>query len=143
MKFKLLASQETLQLRQKVLRPGKPIESCYFENDNTENTQHLGAFFESKLVGIISLFRNEHQLFEVHNQIQLRGMAIEPHSQKKGIGRKLLLEAIELTKTEDLIWCNARISASIFYQKNGFVKASDVFNIENVGAHVVMKYIKK
>lgn len=143
MKFKLLASRETLQLRQKVLRPGKPIESCYFENDNIESTQHLGAFFENELVGIISLFRNKHHLFEAHNQIQLRGMAIEPHCQKKDIGQKLLIEAIELTDTDDLIWCNARISASTFYQKNGFMKVSDVFNIENVGPHVVMKYIKK
>lgn len=143
MKFKLLASQETLQLRQKALRPCKPIESCYFESDNIESTQHLGAFFENELVGIISLFRNKHQLFEADNQIQLRGMAIEPHCQKKGIGQKLLLEAIKLTETNDLIWCNARISASTFYQKNGFMKVSDVFNIENVGPHVVMKYIKK
>lgn len=83
MKFKLLASQEILQLRQKVLRPGKPIESCYFENDDIESTQHLGAFFEDKLVGIISLFKNRHHLFKTQNQIQLRGMAVEPDNQKK------------------------------------------------------------
>lgn len=143
MKFELLAFQETLHLRQKVLRPGKPIESCTFENDNIESTQHLGAFFENELVGIISLFRKKHHFFEVENQIQLRGMAIEPHVQKKGLGQKLLHEAIKLTETDDLIWCNARVSASTFYQKNSFIKVSDVFNIENVGPHVVMKYIKK
>ncbi|PJX23256.1 MULTISPECIES: GNAT family N-acetyltransferase [Psychroflexus] len=143
MKFKLLASQEILQLRQKVLRPGKPIESCYFENDDIESTQHLGAFFEDKLVGIISLFKNRHHLFKTQNQIQLRGMAVEPDNQKKGFGQKLLCEAIKSTKSNDLIWCNARVSASTFYEKNGFVKASDVFNIENVGLHVVMKYIRK
>lgn len=138
--FKLVSAAEVLPLRQDILRPGKPIESCSFENDNTESTQHLGAFFKDKLVGILSLFVAKNQIFDAPKQIQLRGMAIDIAYQKQGIGKSLLQETLKRKKPDDLIWCHARLSAVDFYQKNGFQKASNSFDISGVGPHIVMYY---
>lgn len=138
--LKLISAAEVLPLRQDVLRSGKPIACCSFENDNTESTQHLGAFFNDKLVGILSLFVAKNQIFDAAKQIQLRGMAIDKAHQKQGIGRGLLQETFKRKRPDELIWCNARLSAIDFYQKNGFLKASDIFEISGVGPHIVMYY---
>lgn len=140
MLFKLVSAAEVLPLRQEVLRSGRPIESCTFENDNLESTQHLGAFFKDKLVGILSVFVAKNQIFDAPKQIQLRGMAIDKAYQKKGIGKNLLQETLKRKNPDDFIWCHARLSAVNFYQKNRFQKASDTFIIPGVGPHIVMYY---
>lgn len=140
MKIKSISSKETLLLRQKILRAGQAVESCQFENDNHKSTQHLGAFFNDKLVGILTLLRNKSDIFNNKSQIQLRGMAVDDEFQKQGVGRALLKEALKFKKTNELFWCNARVSAADFYLNNAFVKVSEVFEIKDVGPHVIMKY---
>ena len=73
-------------------------------------------------------------------QFQLRGMATLEEFQKQGLSAALLQTAFPIIKRNhvNLLWCNAREAAVGFYEKMGFEKNSDTFEIEGVGPHILM-----
>ncbi len=133
--------KETYSIRQKVLRQGKPIESCHFEGDNEVSTFHLGLFYYGELIGITTLMKRSSKNIKNENQYQLRGMAILQKFQGKRFGELLLENAIEELKQREIsvLWCNARINAVNFYSRFKFKKNSKSFNIENIGLHFQME----
>jgi GNAT superfamily N-acetyltransferase len=88
--IKEISSQETFIVRHPVLRKGKPIETCVFDNDDLETTHHFGLFDDLNLIGIISLFLKTNPIFAENIQAQIRGMAIVESHQKKGLGEALV-----------------------------------------------------
>jgi GNAT superfamily N-acetyltransferase len=120
-------------LRARVLRPGRPREESRFAGDDDPATVHLGAFLDGRCVGIATLVQ-EHGL-------RLRGMAVEPKLQGRGIGAALVrhVQQIAAQAGQDL-WCNARTSAAGFYRKLGWVVEGDVFDIPAIGPHYVMRW---
>lgn len=144
--IKEITAESTFSVRQPVLRPGKPIESCHFEGDNLSTTKHFGYYEEQNLIGVISLFQNSNENFSLKNQYQIRGMAILENHQKKGIGASLVLHTEDYLKKEDthLIWFNARESAVIFYKKLGYeIIKGAAFEITGVGSHFLMFKLQK
>src|SRR6476620_4962773 len=119
--IKEIPTELTYSVRQPILRPGKPIESCFFEGDKLDTTTHYGIFIDKEVVGVVSVFLNSNTNFTETKQFQLRGMAVSDSVQKKGLG-KLLLEEVEnciFQKNENVvIWFNARESAVAFYKKS-------------------------
>src|SRR5690606_19564128 len=106
-----------------------------------KTTFHFGLFFEEKLVGIISLFKNDNPLFdEEENQYQIRGMAVLDYFRKYGLGKKLVQYSEDYLKQNNIsiIWFNARESAVGFYQKSGYEIIGNAFDIPDVGVHYVM-----
>lgn len=137
--IKQIQAQEAYTVRHPVLREGKPIESCSFPNDDLISTQHFGLFVNKKIVGVVSLFQNKNATFSAENQWQIRGMAVLPHFQKKGFGRKLISHCEENIDSKNVvIWFNARENAVPFYEKLGYKKMDNAFVIENIGLHFVM-----
>ena len=137
---KYISAQETLMLRQLVLRPGYPQHYCNWEGDELESTKHIGAFLDSKCIGILSVFKNMTQTSSSQFQYQLRGMAVHPEHQGQGIGKALIIfieNELKAVKCQ-FLWCNARRSATTFYKKLGFDIASEEFMIQDVGPHYVM-----
>ena len=131
-----------LTVRQAVLRQGLPIEASIFDKDEDRHTAHFGAFIGDTVIGCASLVRNAHARFspEFTQIAQLRGMAVLPGHRDSGIGG-LLLRAVETKATEDgieVLWFNARIKAVPFYEKNGYIKEGDAYEIEGVGTHYFM-----
>jgi GNAT superfamily N-acetyltransferase len=131
---------ETYPVRQIILRPQRPLETCFFQGDELETTFHFGLFMEDKLVGIISLFKNNSPLFSQEYQYQIRGMAVLEEYQKYGLGRQLVAHSEEFLKSTstELIWFNAREIAVNFYKKSGYQVIGDAFDIPDVGPHYVM-----
>lgn len=138
--IKKISSAETFSVRHPVLRKGKPMESCHFEGDDLETTQHFGLYLKQEIVGIISLFKKSNPDFQEKNQYQIRGMAVLEDQRKKDFGKALILYSEEQCKNQnvDLIWFNARIEASGFYEKMGYQKIGTPFEIPDVGEHIVM-----
>lgn len=138
--IKQIPSEETYIVRHPILRAGHPIESCIFDGDNLQTTFHFGVFSKEKLLGVCSFFKKNNPLFSENSQYQLRGMAIVESYQKQGLGQLLLKHAENILKTKhaDLVWCNARETATRFYIKNGYEIIGEPFNIEAVGIHYVM-----
>lgn len=140
MEIKKISSIETYHVRHEVLRKGKPIETCQFKGDDDDNTTHFGLFLENKLVGIISIFKENNTLFPESNQFQIRGMAVLEEFQGKGLGAELVKKAENycINLNTDLIWFNARENAVPFYKKLDYKIMGDSFLIPDVGIHFVM-----
>lgn len=128
---------EVIDLRHAVLRAGLPHETASFEGDDDPDTRHYVALLEGRIVGCLTLLLN---YWEGELAWQLRGMAVEPGLQRAGIGAKMLTVAESEARDSPtrLLWCNARVPASNFYQKHGWQIVSDVFDIPTAGPHVKM-----
>ncbi len=137
---KKIDPKETYLIRQKVLRQGKPINTCYFEGDKNEATFHLGLFYYGELIGIATFMENSNKLFDTTKQYQLRGMAVLQQFQGKKFGNVLLENGIkELEQRKvSLLWCNARENALNFYSKFNFKTIGNPFDIPNIGKHYTM-----
>lgn len=134
-----ITAEQTLPIRQSVLRPGRPVNECKFDGDNAPQTFHLGAFTEEKLVGIASFVVDNHDYFS-GTQYRLRGMAVLPEYRGKGYGKKLVIHGKRLLRQQecDVLWFNAREVALNFYKDLGFISKGEPFEIPTVGTHFVM-----
>ena len=61
--IKQISSVETYIVRHPVLREGRPIEDCTFDNDDLETTLHFGLYTNNDLVGVATFLLNNNQLF--------------------------------------------------------------------------------
>jgi GNAT superfamily N-acetyltransferase len=137
--------EKILDLRHRILRAGLPPESARFEGDEAETTLHFAALTAEpsgraghQAVGCLSLMLNS---FHAEPAWQLRGMAVDEAHQRRGLGRELLAQAEAAAASESqagLLWCNARLPAAGFYQKQGWAIVSEVFEIPTAGPHVKM-----
>ncbi len=135
-----IAALDTYSLRHPVLREGKPITTCQFIGDDLATTFHFGYFIENELIGVISLFKTAHNLFDQKDQYQIRGMAVIEKHRNKGIAKSLVLFCEDFCKNLkcNFIWLNARTSAIAFYEKLEYHKQGDLFEITNAGEHILM-----
>jgi len=131
---------EILALRHAELRAGLPVDTAVFPDDGKSTTIHLGAFADGAdaPVGCASLVLRPWQGAPAY---QLRGMATRTDLVRRGIGRALLAFIEDLVRDQTpvpLLWCDARAAAVPFYQRTGWVIASEVFDIPTVGPHHTM-----
>ena len=138
--FKSVSSQDILKLRHEVLRKGKALATAHFEGDEAPSSQHFACFHKNKIVGCISFMQNSHKVLEDKNSFQLRGMAVDERFRGKGVGKQLLdyAETKMFANDTRLIWCNVRTTAEIFYSKSNYKRIGDVFDVPDVGPHVLM-----
>jgi len=72
---------------------------------------------------------------------QLRGMATAEVTQGSGLGSRLLKFAQIDAQTagfSKIFWCNARLKAVPFYEKNGWIVISGEFDVPGIGPHFKM-----
>nr|MBF6609261.1 GNAT family N-acetyltransferase [Flavobacterium sp.] len=122
-----------------VLRAGKALSDCIFENDDAVTTVHLGLYHNNVLAAVASIFDQQNPAFKGQKQYQLRGMAVLPEFQNRHFGRKLLDKVEQsISGCNAVLWFNARASAVPFYQKSGFVTVGEPFEVNDIGTHYVM-----
>ena len=138
--IKLITAKDTYSVRHPVLRKGRPIEDCAFENDDLESTFHFGLFYNDTLVGVATFLKSNNALFKIQNQYQLRGMAILKDYQGLHLGDTLLKFGEHFLKSKNikLLWFNAREIAVGFYKKNNYVIFGEPFDIKSIGLHYLM-----
>ena len=107
-----ITSEETLNIRHKVMWPDRLVDYVRIPND--DKGRHFGLFLNGKMISVISLFI-------VNKEAQFRKFATLVDYQGKGFGTLLLKEIMNIVKHNKLhkIWCNARIDKSNFYHKFG------------------------
>ncbi|MGL6247624.1 MAG: GNAT family N-acetyltransferase [Culicoidibacterales bacterium] len=134
MQFKQIQTQQTYPLRQRVLRPNRPLSACQFPTDDAQMTYHFGLVDEQEVIVAIVTF------LETEKGHQLRGMACNPTFQNQGLGSKLLTHAYDHLQAEGItkIWCQARIRAKSFYERLGFIGEGETFEVPDVGEHLEM-----
>jgi len=129
---------EILPVRWDVLLPGWPAEKIRFPGEDAPAVMQIGAFADGRSIGCATVLPAP---WQGEAAWQLRGMGVAHDWQKKGVGQLILAEVEDLVRTVSdvrLMWCNAREVALGFYQRLGWVVASERFHVENVGPHFKM-----
>lgn len=137
--IKYVTTEETLDLRNRVLRNNAGPDKCVFPTDDTEGNFHLGRFEDDQLVSIAT-FYPEDCAGRAGAGFRLRGMATDPDFMGRGYGSDLIKFAINELRSANAsyIWCHARSSARGFYEKLGFEVISEEFEIPEIGPHFDM-----
>lgn len=135
-----IGSAETYAVRNPVLRPGKPVETCRFDGDDLHSTTHFGLYENGDLAGVASLFRAKHPAFPDERQFQLRGMAVLEDFQGRKFGQELVYACEDMARrgAAEIIWFNARENAVGFYDRMGYKITGKPFPIGDIGPHYVM-----
>ncbi|MGB0838232.1 MAG: GNAT family N-acetyltransferase [Flavobacteriaceae bacterium] len=135
MQFKKIKKEDTYDLRRKVLRKG--IDLPYvFEGDDLSDALHYAVEKDGKYIAVVSFVPFPFKM-DSSNEIQLRGMAVDPEYQGMGVGNFLVKQSELALKNlaYDFVWCNARKSAYDFYLKLGFERRNDEFVVDQIGIH--------
>jgi predicted GNAT family N-acyltransferase len=133
------------QLRYAILR--KPLEmsfeSALLAEDHLESTFHILAWSDvnqQELVGCATLHEPD-RINRPDPRVQIRGMAVHERVQGMGVGRLIVQEAKRFAQAESKsLWCNARQTAVGFYEKQGFMRCGEWFDIPVIGLHVKMEW---
>ena len=127
-------------IRHQVLWQHKSFDDCGIDIDDQVGSFHLGAYKADKLICVASFFKQTQSKFSEKNQYRLRAMATLSSAQNTGAARALLNTAFQILKDkdQDLLWCDARIIATGFYEKLGFEKLGDSYSIPIIGLHYLM-----
>ena len=120
LEIKQIQPSETWEIRHRVMWADKPFDEVKLPNDDIG--LHFGLFKDDVLLSVISLFIEDYTA-------QFRKFATETAEQGRGYGAKLLTHLMEecINKNIKTLWCNARTSASEFYEKFGFEIVSDAW----------------
>lgn len=125
-----IEAAQTHDLRCRVLRDGRP-ENIAFPEDDRPGAFHLGIRQtpSGPLLAVASFSPEETPYRPGRSGVRVRGMATEPACQARGIGRRLLEEAIERLRADgvEVLWANGRDRALGFYQRLGFDIVGDGF----------------
>lgn len=139
-----ISPKDTLELRQRILRPHQTMEDCVYPGDEDSTTFHLGAFENGNLMGIVSIYQRNHDSIDGQKGFQIRAMAAEKGVRGKGLARALLTYAERKIRSlyGDYIWANARVSALGFYDKLDYSVIGEPFNVDDIGMHnlIIKRY---
>ena len=140
LEIRRLKPEETHGLRHQVLRPNQPPEACIYPGDDDQTTFHLGAYRQGELICIASFYLEPHPSVRAQMAYRLRGMATAPDYRGQGIASEVSSFAINELRLSgcDKLWCNARTSAVPLYDRAGFTKIGDEFEIDPIGPHFLM-----
>ena len=128
-------------LRFKVLWPHlNGPEECQIDPDTNDTTFHMAAVLDGKVVGTSTFIIDINEKFEEKKQYRLRAMATDPKIRGYGVGAKIVEKAVEELKQMGvkLLWCDARLIATGFYEKQNFKIKGQVYQVPKIGQHKLM-----
>jgi GNAT superfamily N-acetyltransferase len=142
-----ISAEDTLPLRQAVLRPGLPLASSQFANDRLPLAGHFGVFVGPLLVSVGSVYPeicDDAQADEAMGKTgawRLRGMATDPSCRGQGYGAEILKACLEHAKSSGahLVWAHARTGAEAFYLRHGLKRVGNIYELPGVGPHYLMR----
>lgn len=119
--IKEITAPQTWAIRHKVMWPKEPLS--YVKIPDDDRGQHLGLFVNDELTSVISLF------MDLDKNVQFRKFATLKEQQGKGYGSHLLKYVMKITKEQgaNLLWCNARATATILYEREGLHQTDTSF----------------
>ena len=123
-----------LRLRYDLLRKPLGLSFDPQELEKEKDDVLMGAFEDDRLLGCCLLTQMDAKT------VRLRQMAVPNNLQGKGIGRALMIFAENIARDMgyETLMMHARITATGFYEKMGYVKNDGQF-IEVTIPHVVME----
>ncbi|MCL2002846.1 MAG: GNAT family N-acetyltransferase [Oscillospiraceae bacterium] len=131
----------TYDIRHIVLRQGLPRDSCYWETDCLSGVFHLGGWLEGRMVGVATFQPEEDPSYPGVPAYRLRGMAVLPEARRQGVATLMLLAGEDRVSQMGIcaLWCDARIGAVAFYERHGWTRHGELFDIPTAGPHYRMR----
>jgi predicted GNAT family N-acyltransferase len=125
--------EQMLRLRFELLRKPLGLSFDPVETEKEKDDVLMGAFEDERLLGCCLLTKVDSKV------LRLRQMAVPNNLQGKGIGRALMIFAENIARDMhfDTLMMHARVTATGFYEKMGYVKKDGQF-IEVTIPHVIM-----
>jgi GNAT superfamily N-acetyltransferase len=125
MQIKEISPDETLEIRQQVLWPDKPISQLKLPEDL--EGLHFGLFDNDRLVSVISIFIQD-------DALRFRKFATRTEDQGKGYGTRLLTFVVGYAVNFGVqkIWCNARVQKQSFYESFGLIATDEITEKEGI-----------
>ena len=129
---------DIIDLRCRVLRPGLPRDSARFVQDRRPGSFHLA--YRDDAGEVVSCVTFVPEDLDGMPAWRFRGMATDEARRGEGLGSQVLKAGLAgvAARGGGLVWCNARVSALHFYRRHGFTERGDVFDIPDIGPHVIL-----
>lgn len=142
--IRLVPAETVRPLRTRILRPDWPAGRLLtFAED--DRAVHVAAERDGAVVGVATVYAQDAPAgvfadVPAGAAWQLRGMATDAAARGSGVGADVLAASVEAVEGRGgrFLWCNARTTASGFYERLGWTQAGDVFDVPGVGPHVRM-----
>ncbi len=114
--------REAIPIRHQVLWPSESPEFCYVDGDESKEALHFGAFIDSQLVSVASIYLDG-------ANARLRKFATLESHQGQGVGSTLLRYILSDIQASGVryFWCDARESAISFYRRFNLVTEGERF----------------
>ncbi len=141
MEVEELGVEATFALRAKVLRAGVEDPDVRFPSDDHPQGLHLAVCDEhGHPVAVVSAVPAPTERRPGRSAWRLRGMAVEPALQGRGLGAKLLDAVVERCRSEgaEVIWADGRDSALGFYRRRGWVVEGEGYDKVGIPHHTVV-----
>lgn len=129
-----VALEETRALRQAVLRPHQSVDELAAHEP--AGAFAAGAYEGDSLVSVGLIGPDGGP-----GAWRVRGMATAPAARGRGAGTAVLDTLVRHAFDHGAarVWCNARTPARSLYERAGFKVVSEVFELPEIGPHVVME----
>ncbi len=134
MKIIPISSAQTLPIRHRVLWPNKSAEFCQVEDDH--NGWHFGVLQNEQIICVASIYPDE-------KSARLRKFATLSEFQGQGAGSLMIAYILDLLieKEFDTFWCDARETATDFYQGFGLSVEGERFYKSDVAYFKMSKQL--
>ena len=86
------------KIRHRNLRQGKPFSTTTYKKDNEKKTFHLACIYNNVIISCATFYPENNNFFPNEKSYRLRGMATDTEYRKRGIGKKIMLQAFEEIK---------------------------------------------
>jgi GNAT superfamily N-acetyltransferase len=137
-----VAAELTYELRQRILRPHEALYQLRLPGDDDPLAGTFAArTADGTVVGTAIVLPQECPWRpDDEGAWRLRGMATAPELRGHGVGSRVLRAAIDHVSVHGgrLLWCNARIPAVRFYEREGFRTHGDEWADPLIGPHIAM-----
>lgn len=129
-------------IRHLVLRPHQSFEATVYPGDTDEPTRHAAFLEDDRVVAAASIYRESPPAEQSTDAWRLRGMAVLPEWRRRGAGRAVLQRIVDHARANGaaFVWCNARVSAADYYERLGFRREGDIYDMPPLGPHVFMRH---
>ncbi|HTT86837.1 MAG TPA: GNAT family N-acetyltransferase [Acidimicrobiales bacterium] len=133
-----VAAPVTRPLRLEVLRPHRGAQAAVYPGDDDPRAGHVAATEAGTVLAVGSVLPEAPAW--APEGWRVRGMATRREHRGRGLGTRVLdlLLGHAAAGGGGIVWCNARTSALGLYRRAGFEGRGEVFEVPEIGPHLVM-----
>lgn len=124
-----------------MLRPGWPPDRPTYEAEDSPQTVHFAALDErGEVLAVGSVMPEAHPRAPRPGDWRVRGMATQEDARGRGLGAAILARCEQRARAGGgrRLWCNARVGARSLYERAGMRAEGDVFELPEIGPHLLM-----